>query len=117
MADLTGEKYWDGIVNSALCKLFTLSALHESPMHGYALIQKIALMTDGFCVPTEGGLYPVLKEFECCGCATVSSESVDGRTRKVYALTEKGREALDSGLDVWEKAIPHLVRALRRSGK
>lgn len=117
MTDLTGEKYWDGIVNAALCKLFTLSALYESPMHGYALIQKIASMTDGFCVPTEGGLYPVLKEFECCGCATVSPESVEGRTRKVYALTKKGREALNSGLDVWEKAIPHLVRALRRSGK
>jgi DNA-binding PadR family transcriptional regulator len=86
-------------------------------MHGYALIQKIASMTEGFCVPTEGGLYPVLKEFECCGCAAVASEVVEGRTRKVYALTEKGREALLAGLDVWGKAIPHLVRALRRSGK
>lgn len=117
MAELTGEGYWDGIVNSALCKLFVLSALQETPMHGYALIQRITSMTDGFCVPTEGGLYPVLKEFERCGCATVSLETVDGRTRKVYALTEKGREALKSGLDVWEKAIPHLVRVLRRSGK
>ncbi len=117
MANLTGEGYWESIVNASLCKLFVLSALHESPMHGYALIQKIASMTDGFCVPTEGGLYPVLKEFECCGCATVSTESVDGRTRKVYALTEKGREALEAGLDVWERAIPHLVRVLRRSGK
>ena len=117
MADLTGERYWDGIVNSALCKLFVLCALLEAPMHGYALIQRIASMTDGFCVPTEGGLYPVLKEFESCGCATVSFETVEGRTRKVYALTEKGGEALNSGLDVWEKAIPHLVKALRRSGK
>ncbi|HOV28875.1 MAG TPA: PadR family transcriptional regulator [Synergistales bacterium] len=117
MADLTGDKYWDGMINSALCKLFVLSALQETPMHGYALIQKIASMTDGFCVPTEGGLYPVLKEFESCGCATVSSEVVEGRTRKVYALTEKGRRSLQAGLDAWEKAIPHLVRALRRSGK
>ena len=117
MADLTGARYWDGIVNSALCKLFVLSALQEAPMHGYALIQRIASMTDGFCVPTEGGLYPVLKEFESCGCATVSLETVEGRTRKVYALTEKGREALLAGLDAWEKAIPQLIRALRGTEK
>ena len=117
MADLTGEGYWDGIINAALCKLFILKALYDSPMHGYALIQRITSMTDGFCVPTEGGLYPILKEFECCGCATVSLETVEGRTRKVYALTEKGREAILAGLDAWEKAIPQLIRALRGTEK
>ena len=113
MASLTGEGYWDSIVNAGLCRIFVLKVLHDTPLHGYGIIQKITLMTNGFCTPTEGGLYPILKEFERCGCATVSSQTVEGRARKVYSLTEKGEDALRAGLDVWETAIPHLIRVLR----
>ena len=96
MASLTGEGYWDSIVKAGLCRIFVLKVLHDTPLHGYGIIQRIASMTDGFCTPTEGGLYPILKEFELCGCATVSSQTVEGRER--YGVPPGDPESLASAI-------------------
>ena len=51
-------------MNSTLCKFFIVRVLSEAPVHGYEIIQKVAQMTDNFCVPTGDTVYPVLREFE-----------------------------------------------------
>src|ERR1035438_8497372 len=106
--DYTGREYWNAVVNASLCKFLVLRAVCGQPMHGYGIIRRVAELTDNFCVPTQGTVYPVLREFEKCGCVRSRSELVHGRERIVYSATAKGRKALAAGLDVWRRGLARL---------
>lgn len=72
-----------------------LVLLAEEPMHGYQLIQQIESRTMGAWKPSPGSVYPTLQMLADEGL--VSSEE-DG-DRKVYALTEAGRDAAATAAD------------------
>lgn len=79
-------------------------------MHGYDISKWIGEVTKDCCRPTEGSLYPMLKEFEQGGYVTSEIISVSGRERKVYTITEKGLEAFRIAQDVWGQTA-ELLRA------
>ncbi|WP_026871524.1 PadR family transcriptional regulator [Inquilinus limosus] len=99
--DYTSRSYWAGTIKMSLSKFFILRVLHDRPMHGYDIARAVELTTNGCCSPTEGTIYPVLREFEEGGYVTVESSVVSGRPRKTYTLTEKGREAFRVGVEAW----------------
>lgn len=113
--DLTSRSYWSGTIRMALSKFFVLRVLRDGPSHGYDIARAVERVTSGCCSPTEGGLYPVLREFEQGGYVTSKAEVVSGRERKVYTLTEKGIEAFRVGLEAWMDATGALV-ATDRAG-
>jgi PadR family transcriptional regulator PadR len=84
-----------------LSKFFILRVLHDGPMRGYEVARTVEHTTGGCCSPTEGTIYPVLREFEAGGFVTVVEEVVQGRQRRVYALTDAGRAAFRVALDAW----------------
>ncbi len=108
----TSHSYWNDILNASLCKFFILWALCDGPTHGYEIIRRVDKLTDSFCVPTQGTIYPVLREFQECGCVTCQPELVNGRTRKVYALTPKGQEAFQAGQEIWKAGLCCINRAV-----
>jgi DNA-binding PadR family transcriptional regulator len=63
----------------------------EGPVHGYGLSERIADRTEGAWRPGPGAVYPALQKLVVAGYARPKSE---GR-RRVYAITRKGRAALD----------------------
>jgi DNA-binding PadR family transcriptional regulator len=85
----------------SLSKFFILCVLHHRPMHGYDISRQVEKTTNGCCSPTEGTIYPVLREFEAGGYLTADLQIVSGRERKVYSLTEKGRDAFRVAVDAW----------------
>ncbi|TGG91807.1 PadR family transcriptional regulator [Natronospirillum operosum] len=93
----------------SLSKFFVLSVLHRKPMHGYEVVQAVEKSTSGCCSPSEGTVYPMLNEFEAGGYLSATSEVVQGRSRKVYALTDKGREAFKVAVDAWLEATDCIV--------
>jgi PadR family transcriptional regulator, regulatory protein PadR len=101
VADYTDPQYWNGLIKMSLSKFFILSVLHQRPMHGYEIARQVEKATSGCCSPTEGTIYPVLREFERGGYVTVRAETVSGRGRKVYALTAKGRQAFRVAVTAW----------------
>lgn len=113
--DYTCRAYWNAVMNASLCKFLILQTVCEQPMHGYGIIRRLAELTGNLCVPTQGTVYPVLKEFEQCGCVRSRIEVVHGRERKVYTATPKGRKALEAGLDVWRRGLAHLQAVLEKS--
>lgn len=99
--DYTSRSYWNGTIKMSLSKFFILSVLHQRPMHGYDVAGAVEKTTKGCCSPTEGTIYPALREFEEGGYVTAESEIVQGRERKVYTLTERGRAAFKVAVEAW----------------
>jgi len=64
-----------------------LAVLHETPMHGYQIMQVLEARTGGRWRPSAGTIYPTLQQLEDEGL--VKTDTVDGR--KVYTLTDTGR--------------------------
>lgn len=106
--DYRSRAYWAGTIKMGLSKFFLLRALHDGPMHGYDLARAVERMTGGCCSPSEGALYPVLREFEEGGYVTGEDQVVQGRRRRAYALTDAGREAFRVALAAWMEATDAL---------
>lgn len=99
--DYTSHSYWAGTIKMSLSKFFILRVLHDAPMHGYDIARAVERTTHGCCSPTEGTIYPVLREFEEGGYVTSEVAVVGGRERKTYTLTDKGRQAFRVGVEAW----------------
>jgi DNA-binding PadR family transcriptional regulator len=106
--DYASREYWAGTIKMGLSKFFILRVLHDGPMHGYDIARAVARTTGGCCSPTEGTIYPVLREFETGGFVTAEEEVVKGRHRRVYELTEAGRAAFRVAMEAWMEATAAL---------
>jgi DNA-binding PadR family transcriptional regulator len=77
-------------------EFLVLGRLANIPMHGYMIAKVIGKIMGPFQKVQWGALYPVLNRLEREGL--IRAEEVepedDGRTRKVYAITEAGRVRL-----------------------
>lgn len=104
--------YWHGMLNASVCKLLILRAICNQPGHGYAIIRRVAVLSHNVCVPTEGTVYPVLREWEACGCLIGHAATVRGRRRRVYSVTAQGRAALRAGLTAWRHGLAKMHHAL-----
>lgn len=111
--DFTNRAYWAGTIKMALSRFFVLQVLHDGPAHGYDIARAVERTTNGCCSPSEGALYPTLREFEQGGYLTSASEIVSGRERKVYTLTDRGRDAFKVGLEAWMDATAALTETDR----
>jgi len=101
VTDYANKTYWENLVKMSLSRYFVMYALSQKPMHGYDISKWIGEATKNCCCPTEGSLYPMLKEFEKGDYVTSEALLVSGRERKVYTLTEKGLKALSMAKEVW----------------
>lgn len=76
---------------------FTLAALLDGPLHGYAIISRAAELSGGRVRLTAGTLYGALDRLSGEGLVEATGqEIVDGRARRYYRLTGAGREALEA---------------------
>ncbi|MBV9379759.1 MAG: helix-turn-helix transcriptional regulator [Streptosporangiaceae bacterium] len=71
-------------------RLYLLRLLDEEPRHGYEVIRLLRDRFMGIYAPSPGTIYPRLARLEEEGLVT--HDEVDGR--KVYRITEAGREEL-----------------------
>jgi transcriptional regulator len=79
--------------------LLILRLLGSGPLHGYAMAQRIRLLSDEDLTVEEGSLYPALQKLLLNGwvkAAWTTSES--GREVREYRLTPAGRKQLDAAL-------------------
>jgi len=93
--------------NREWIELVVLSVLSDGPAYGYLLIKQIAAKSEGEMRLTPGVLYPALHEMEQSGLIRANWEEVrserrsdeddaEGRKRKWYRLTAKGRRRLSN---------------------
>jgi PadR family transcriptional regulator PadR len=80
---------------SSVLVLYAISS-SSRPIHGYSLIRRISERTGGAISLRAGTVYPILRNLEEGGLVSHSVERSDrGPQRKVYSLTEEGREAVN----------------------
>ena len=77
--------------------LLILRVLAAQPLHGYALAQRIALLSSDELSVEEGSLYPALQKLLLKGWVKASpTVSETGRQVREYRLTPAGRKQLEA---------------------
>ncbi|MCR8941502.1 helix-turn-helix transcriptional regulator [Streptomyces sp. OUCMDZ-4982] len=71
-------------------RLYLLKLLDEAPRHGYEVIRLLEERFQGLYAPSAGTVYPRLAKLEAEGLVTHATEG----GRKVYSITDAGREEL-----------------------
>ena len=84
--------------------MLVLRTVADEALHGYAIAQRIRLVSgDRLAIP-QGSLYPSLRRLE--NQALLKGEwrtAPSGREARVYHLTAKGRRRLDAELREWHE--------------
>ena len=86
-------------------ELLLLRQLSRKPMHGYAVIQSIKVVSGGQLKFGEGSIYPVLHRLEADGMLRTKKQEVDGRSRIVYSVTAAGKKRLAESTSVWKHVV------------
>lgn len=73
---------------------------HEK-MYGYEITQLVKARTANEINLTEGALYPALHKLEANGFVATFIKKVDGRNRKYYQLTAKGKKEAINAKNGW----------------
>ncbi|MEM6771233.1 MAG: PadR family transcriptional regulator [Bacteroidota bacterium] len=65
----------------------------EGRLYGYQMTKLVASRSEGSYQLSEGSLYPLLHKLVQEGLLEVESETVNGRPRRYYRITEAGSAA------------------------
>jgi len=94
-----------------------LQVVAAGPIHGYALAQRIRLISRDLLQIQQGSLYPALHRLENRGFLAADwSESETGRDAKFYRLTPKGRAHLKKETAAWARLSQAIALILPRAG-
>ena len=74
-------------------------------MYGYEMTKAVREVTKNKMNITEAALYPALHKLVAEGLLETTSEQVDGRMRKYYALTKKGKKETITKIDALKDAL------------
>ena len=83
-------------------EMLLLAAVGSQPMHGYAIIEYVREASAGQFDYAEGTIYPALRRLEDEGLVRSRWSERDGRRRRVYEVSSKGRKALAGRRNEWE---------------
>jgi PadR family transcriptional regulator, regulatory protein PadR len=93
-----------------------LQVVGAGPVHGYALAQRIRLISRDLLQIQQGSLYPALHRLENRGfLAAEWNESETGRDAKFYRLTPKGRAQLTKETAAWTRLSEAIALILQRA--
>ena len=84
-------------VGAALLDACVLSALREEDAYGYVLTQTLKERIE----ISESTLYPVLRRLQKDEFLSTYDVPWQGRNRRYYAITDKGREMARNYKDAW----------------
>lgn len=102
------------ITPSGTLPLLILRVLQSGSLHGYAIAQKIHVLSSEVLAIEEGLLYPTLQKMLLKGWVTAKwGISETNRKVRFYQLTKDGREQLKSELSDYERVTEAIQSILR----
>ena len=83
-------------------EMLILKMLDRQPTYGYEMIKNFEIMSNGAFSLKEGTLYPILHALEKGDHIESYWEVTEGRKRKYYRITDKGRNNLEEKCHEWD---------------
>jgi len=96
------EKQIGGEILKGHVAALVLAVVGEGPRHGYDIMKILSERSEGVFELGQGTIYPLLYALEEEGLVKSSDEVVDGRRRRMYSLTSKGRKRLAEKRETWK---------------
>lgn len=93
--------------------LLVMAVIADGFTYGWAIADEIRTRSDGEFDLPEGTIYPALYRLEDAGFLTSDWAEVDGRRRRMYALSKRGKAAFadrKTEWDVFARAVSRVVR-------
>jgi PadR family transcriptional regulator, regulatory protein PadR len=94
--------------------LLLLKIVALTPLHGWAISQRLKQISNEVLSVSDGSLYPALHKLEQNGLIAAEWRATENNRRaKFYALTPLGRAQLEQEVANWDRlsaAISHVVR-------
>ena len=95
-------------------ELLLLRLLRSGPLNGWAIMQRIQLISGEILSVTPGALYPALHRLEARGLiSAIWRPSENNRRAKYYELTKSGRKQLETHRKEWERFSSAVALILR----
>lgn len=83
--------------------MLILELINERDMYGYELMEELEKRSKGKFTLKAGTLYPLLHSLEKDGNIETYSKEHNGKLRKYYRITNKGKEELSKQKRQWEE--------------
>jgi transcriptional regulator len=95
--------------------LLLLAVLSDGAKHGYSIIEELKTRSDDQFDLPEGTVYPALHRLEKAGLLESDWTEVNGRRRRTYRLTNRGRAALGEQREVWQEFSDAITSVLKEA--
>ena len=91
----------DGQLKRGLLDVCVLTAIKSEDSYGYKIIKDMK----PYLELSESTLYTILKRLEAAEMLTVKTAEHDGRLRKYYHITEKGKTRIEEFKSDWQEIL------------
>ena len=99
---------------SGALAMLILRVLNSGPLHGYAIAQRIHVLSSEVLEVEEGSLYPALQKILLKGWASAEwGISETNRKVRFYRLTADGKKQLDAELEDYDRVTQAIQNVLR----
>jgi PadR family transcriptional regulator PadR len=85
-------------VKKGVLEIFVLAILMRGESYGYKIVSDLLIYIE----ISESTLYPILRRLEKAEELKTYNVLFQGRNRKYYQITAKGKKHIDEFLDEWE---------------
>lgn len=108
------EERFSQQLKKGVLEMLVLQMICEKPAYGYELLTKLEARSGGLLKLKEGTLYPILYRLEDDGMIEADWSQGEGRVtpKKIYAATDRGREAHLRQRQVWRQFTETVDRFL-----
>ena len=95
--------------------MLIMGVLKQEDMYGYRIIKELEKQSEFVFTMKEGTLYPILHALEIENFLESYWEQCDGRKRKYYHLTQKGKSQLKEKQEKWKTFSTSVNKVLQIS--
>lgn len=94
--------------------MLILQTLTVQPMHGYAIAQHIARLSNDVFTVEQGSLYPALQRLQKQGWVTSTwGDSPTGRRARYYTITATGQRQLGEKISSFDRVLEAIARVMQ----
>ena len=101
------------VFTKGLLPIYILYILNSSPSNGNDIANKIAKNTNGLWLPSTGGIYPILKNFEKEGLIEGQWDDPKKKFQKIYKLTPKGKTEFEHRKKILKPKIQESLQVFK----